>query len=170
MKRKTKISLIVAVDQKGVIGRDDELPWHLSTDLKNFKKVTMGKPIIMGRKTHESIGKPLPGRQNIIITRNKDFQADGCKVCHHFDDAIEMCENEEEVVVIGGSEIYRIALDFVNRIYLTEVHADVDGNIFLPVIDRVEWDEIIREDIPADDKNEYPFSMLILEKRHSLYW
>ena len=165
-----KISIIVAMDQKGVIGRNNALPWHLSDDLKNFKKLTMGKPIIMGRKTHESIGKPLAGRKNIIITRNKNYDAQGCKVCNNIDEALSLCNDEEEVIIIGGRDIYDLALSHAHRIYLTEVHADVMGDVYFPVIDRVEWDEIERVDFDADDNNDYPFSCLILEKRHQLYW
>jgi dihydrofolate reductase len=165
-----KISIIVAMDQKGVIGRDNALPWHLSSDLQNFKKLTMGKPVIMGRKTYESIGKPLPGRKNIIITRNHTYDAEGCHVCQNLDQALSDCDGEEEVLIIGGRDIYNLALDLVHRIYLTQVHADVDGDVFFPVIDRTEWDEIERADFNADEKNEYPFSCLILEKRHHLYW
>lgn len=170
MNRKTKISLIVAMDQKGVIGKGNELPWHLSTDLKNFKHVTMDKPIIMGRKTHESIGKPLPGRRNIIVTRNTDFQSEGCEVCHSLDEAIKLCEADEELVIIGGSELYHDALDVVFRIYLTEVHADVEGDVYFPAFDKGEWDLLLKDDVDADENNDYPFTMSILEKRHPLYW
>ena len=165
-----KISIIVAMDKKGVIGRNNALPWHLSDDLKNFKKLTMGKPIIMGRKTHDSIGKPLPGRKNIIITRNKNYTAQGCQVYHTLDEALSLCADEEEVIIIGGRDIYELALPHAHRIYLTEVHADVEGDVYFPDIDRVEWDEIERIPFEADDKNDYPFSCLILEKRHHLYW
>ncbi len=170
MKGKTKISMIVAMDQKGVIGRGSELPWHLSTDLKNFKKITMDKPIIMGRKTHESIGKPLPGRRNIIVTRNNGYQSEGCEVCHSLDEAIASCQDDDEMVIIGGSELYREALEVVSRMYLTEVHADVDGDVYFPAFDKGEWDLIIKDDVEADDNNEYPYTMSILEKRHPLYW
>jgi dihydrofolate reductase len=170
MKRKTKISMIVAMDQKGVIGKGNELPWHLPTDLKNFKHITMEKPVIMGRKTHESIGKPLPGRRNIIITRNSDYHSEGCETCHNLDEAIKLCEEDEELIIIGGREIYRDALDVVFRIYLTEVHADVDGDVFFPAFDKGEWDLLLRDDVAADENNEYSFTMSILERRHPLYW
>jgi dihydrofolate reductase len=165
-----KISIIVAMDQKGVIGRDSDLPWHLSADLQNFKRITMGKPIIMGRKTHESIGKPLPGRRNIIITRNKDYEAQGCHVCNNLDEALSLCNHNEEVIVIGGRDIYALALAKVTCIYLTEVHADVMGDFFFPVFDRSEWDVLEKVDFDADEKNEFAFRCLILGKQHELYW
>jgi len=164
-----KISIIVAMDQKGTIGRGNVLPWHLSSDLKNFKKLTMGKPIIMGRKTYESIGKPLEGRKNIIVTRNEEYNAKGCDICPNINEALSLY-NEEEVVIIGGREIYQIALPLAHRIYLTEVHAKVEGDVFFPIVNRTEWDEIERVDFNADCENEYPFSTLILEKRHHLDW
>ena len=165
-----KLSLIVAMDKNRVIGREGKLPWHLSDDLRNFKKITLNKPVIMGRKTHESIGKPLPDRKNIIITRNPDYEADGCVVCHDLDAALKLCAQDEEAVIIGGAEIYRQALDRVDRIYLTEVQAEVEGDVYFPDFGRASWDEIIRDDYVADDNNEYPFSCFILERRHPLYW
>jgi dihydrofolate reductase len=165
-----KISIIVAMDRKGVIGRDNELPWHLGTDLKNFKKITMGKPVIMGRKTHDSIGKALPGRKNIIITRDEAYEAEGCEVCHGLDEALAVCKDAEEAVIIGGRDIYELALPRAHRIYLTEVQADIMGDVYFPDIDRTGWDEIERIDFEADEQNDFPFSCSILEKRHSLYW
>ena len=158
------------MDQKGVIGKENLLPWRLSDDLKNFKKATMSKPVIMGRKTHESIGKPLPGRKNIIITRNKYYSSGDCIICHSLEDALDICANDEEVVIIGGSEIYQLGLEHAQRIYLTEVHADVIGDVFFPAYDRNEWDVIDRTEFDADEKNDYPFSCLTLEKRDPLYW
>jgi len=165
-----KISLIVAMDQKGVIGRENSLPWHLSSDLKNFKKATMGKPVIMGRKTNESIGKSLPGRKNIIITRNENYSSSDCIVCHNLDEAFDICANDEEVVIIGGREIYQLGLEHAHRIYLTEVQADVMGDVYFPLFDRNEWDEIDEQKFIADEENDYPFNCLILEKKDPLYW
>jgi len=160
-----KISLIVAMDQKGVIGINNALPWRLSADLKYFKSVTMGRPIIMGRKTHESIGKPLPGRRNIIISRNQDYSAEDCEVCHSLAEALTLCAGEPEVVVIGGRDIFIKAIDRADRIYLTEVHADVLGDTFFPVFDRLEWREVERQKFPADEKNEYPHSFVVLDRK-----
>lgn len=158
------LSIIVAMDQKGVIGSNNTLPWRLSADLKSFKSITMGKPIIMGRKTWESIGKPLPGRDNVIITRNSDYSAPGCIVCRSLDEAMQRFADVPEAVVIGGREIYSLALDRADRIYLTEVHADVEGDTWFPLFDRSEWNELERHEFTADEKNDYPFSIVTLER------
>lgn len=158
------LSIIVAMDQKGVIGINNTLPWRLSADLKNFKAVTMGKPVIMGRKTWESIGKPLPGRDNVIITRNPDYTADGAIVCHSLDEAISRYQASPEVVIIGGHDIFKAALEQTERLYLTEVHADVEGDTWFPVFDRSEWQASERLEFAADEKNEYPFSFTVLDR------
>jgi len=160
-----KISLIVAMDHKGVIGRDGALPWHISSDLKHFKALTLGRPIIMGRKTHESIGRPLPGRENIVLTRDRDYMSDGCIVCHSLDTALAHCAGAEEVIVIGGDRVYRETIDRADCIYLTEVHADVMGDTFFPAFDRTEWSEAGREDFAAGEKDEYPFSFVVLNRK-----
>ena len=159
-----KLSIIVAMDQKGVIGFKNALPWHLSSDLQNFKSVTIGKPIVMGRKTWESIGRPLPGRDNIIITRNPDYSADGCVVCHSLEEALQPYSASPEVVIIGGHDIFRSALDMADRLYLTEVHADVLGDTWFPVFDRSEWKASERQEFAADEKNDFPFSFTLLER------
>jgi dihydrofolate reductase len=159
-----QLSIIVAMDQKGVIGINNTLPWRLSADLKNFKAVTMGKPIIMGRKTWESIGKPLPGRDNIIITRNPDYTADGATVFHSLDEALERYHSAVEVVIIGGHDIFKAALEQADRLYLTEVLADVEGDTWFPVFDRTEWKQTQCQQFAADEKNEYPFRFTVLER------
>lgn len=159
-----QLSIIVAMDRNRVIGKDDTLPWHISADLKNFKKITMGKPIVMGRKTHESIGRPLPGRENIIITRDKTYQAEGCTVLHSIDEIFEHCKDVEEVMITGGSEIYKHTLDQATRLYLTEVHTEVEGDTFFPEFDRKQWNEVSREEFDSDEKNEFDYSFLILER------
>src|SRR3990172_4917330 len=121
-----RLSLIVAMAENRVIGRDNALPWRLPGDLPRFKRITMGRPIIMGRRNHESIGRVLPGRTNIIITRQRDYRVDGAVVCHSFDEAIERCGDADEAFVIGGAEIYRIALPRVDRMYMTLIHQPVD--------------------------------------------
>lgn len=164
------ISLVVAMAQNRVIGRNNKLPWTLPEDLKYFKKITMGKPIIMGRKTFESIGKLLPGRTHIIITRNADYTAEGIKVVHDLRQARELCETigmedgGDEAMVIGGAEIYRQALPYSQRLYLTEVHAEVDGDVLFPEFDRSEWQELAREDFKANGPNPYDYSFLVLER------
>lgn len=160
-----KLSIIVAMDRKGVIGVNNTLPWRLSTDLKNFKTLTMGKPIVMGRKTWESIGKPLPGRDNVVITRNRDYRAEGAVVCHSLDEALTRFSEQPEICIIGGRDIFSAALDHADRLYLTEVDADVEGDTWFPVFDRSEWREVDRQAFAADEKNEYPFSIVTLEKK-----
>jgi len=159
-----QLSIIVAMDRNRVIGNNDTLPWHISADLKNFKKITMGKPIVMGRKTHESIGRPLPGRENIIITRDKTWQAEGCTVLNSIDEIFEHCRDVEEVMITGGSEIYKHTLDKATRLYLTEVHTEVKGDTFFPDFDRSEWSEVSREAFKADEKNDYDYSFILLER------
>ena len=159
-----QLSIIVAMDRNRVIGNNDSLPWHISADLKNFKKITMGKPIVMGRKTHESIGRPLPGRENIIITRDKTYQAEGCTVLNSIDEIFEYCKGVEEVMITGGSEIYKYTLEQATRLYLTEVHAEIEGDTFFPEFERSDWNEISREAFTADEKNEFDYSFVVLEK------
>src|SRR3990167_9279853 len=146
-----KLALIWAMSNNRAIGRNNALPWHLPEDMKYFKRVTMGKPIIMGRKTWESIGRPLPGRTNIVITRDRNFHADGVKIVHTLDEAIALAEKisvidgAEEVVVIGGAEIYALSLPKADRLYMTQVHAEVDGDAHFPEFNLNEWRELARE-------------------------
>ena len=158
------ISIIVAVSTNNVIGRQGELPWRLSDDLRHFKAVTMGKPIIMGRKTWESIGRPLPGRQNIVITRQPGFQAGGCDVVMSIEEGIDVAGDVEEVMVIGGSQVYDLALPVTERLYLTRVHAEIEGDAFFPEIDETEWRLISDESHDPDENNEYPYSFRTYER------
>ena len=161
------ISLIVAMDERRGIGKSGKLPWHLSSDMKRFRALTMGHHMIVGRKTFQSIGKPLAGRQTIIVTRNESYKPEGCFVVGSVHDAIVLAEErgESEAFVIGGSEIYSAALDVADRIYLTEVHAETDADAFFPEIDRDVWIEKETAHQPADDKNQYAFTFRLLEKR-----
>ena len=143
------ISLIVAASRNGVIGANNKLPWHLPADLQRFKQLTLNHPILMGRKTFESIGKPLPGRTNIVITRQQGFQCCGATAAHSLDEALLICENEKEVFVIGGAEIFKQALPLAGRIYLTRIEKDFEGDTRLFEIDPKIWKEISREDFPA---------------------
>ena len=158
------VSIIVAMDEHGIIGHNGALPWRLSDDLRHVRETTMGKPVLMGRKTHESIGKPLPGRENIVITRDPDYQADGCTVFRDIDAALDYCSDRDEIVIMGGAEIYRQTMSMVQRIYLTEVHARVTGSVSFPEFNRNKWRELSREYHHADEKNEHPFSFVLLEK------
>ena len=158
------ISLIVAMDLNRVIGNDGDLPWRLSSDLKHFKKITMGKPIVMGRITHESIGRPLPGRENVVISRDKDYQTRDCTVLHSLECVYAKFHDTDEIMIMGGAELYAQTLDKAKRIYLTEVHAKMKGDTYFPKFDRENWEEVERYDFKADEKNEYDYSFVILEK------
>jgi dihydrofolate reductase len=161
-----KLSLIVAVAENGVIGHNNQLIWHLPNDLKQFKRLTTGHCIIMGRKTFESIGKPLPNRTSIIISRNLDFQIEGCITVDSLDNAISAAKNieNEEAFVIGGAEIYHLALPIIDKIYLTEVHQTFEGDTFFPEIDKTIWKETHREDFETDEKHKVKYSFVELEK------
>ena len=145
------LSLLVAMSKNRVIGKNNQLPWHLPEDLKHFKALTMGHPIIMGRKTYESIGKPLPNRSNIVISRNSDFQADGVKIVASIDDALKVAESiaeisdTQEAFIMGGAQIYQQTLPLAQRLYITEVKKTVTGDAFFPSIDLSQWQEIGRE-------------------------
>lgn len=141
----TTLSLIVAVARNRVIGLNNTLPWHLSEDLKRFRALTTGHHIIMGRKTYESLGRLLPGRTTVIITRNKDYQIEGALIAHSLQAAIALCKDDTEAFVIGGAELYEDGLKFANKLYMTEVELEVAGDAFFPVIDLNEWQETSRE-------------------------
>ena len=158
------ISLIVAASTNNVIGFQGDLPWRLSADLKRFKELTMGKPIVMGRKTYESIGRPLPGRQNIVITRQRGFSAEGCDVVASVEDAIATAGDAEETMVIGGSEIYSLFLPQAGRLYLTRVHTDVDGDAYFPEINADDWQLVDEESHTADESNEFDYSFRLYER------
>jgi len=139
------VSLVAALARNRVIGAGDRLPWHLPEDLRRFKRLTMGAPVIMGRKTHDSIGRPLPGRRNIVVTRQADARWDGCEVARSLDDAIALAADAPEVFVIGGGELYRLALSRADRLYLTLIDADYEGDAFFPEFDPADWRETARE-------------------------
>ena len=161
-----KIALVVAVSQNNVIGRDNQLPWHLPEDLQYFKSVTMGKPILMGRKTFDSIGRPLPGRKNIVITRDLEWDAEGVEVVHSVDDALatgaDACAvaNSDEIMIIGGAQIYRDCLPIADRLYLTRVEAEIEGDAFFPDIDIKQWQKIAEKTPKEIDKYSYCFQVL----------
>jgi len=148
-----------------VIGRDNALPWRLSEDLKRFKATTLGKPILMGRKTFESIGRPLPGRTNIVLTRDLTWRAEGVDVVRSVEQALQLVQGAAELAVIGGAEIYRITLPVAHRIYLTRVEADITGDTWFPELDGTQWDEVQLGAHPADERNQYPVSFLVLDRR-----
>ena len=163
----TRISIVVAMDTKGVIGLDNGLPWHLPADLQHFKQTTMGKPILMGRKTHESIGRPLPGRTNIVITRDIGYRAEGCVVVNSIDAALEAAGEQDEIMVIGGAEFYRQVLPRTDTIYLTRIHETFSGDTFFPELKDADWQEVERSDHAADDKNLHNYSFIRLDRVRS---
>ena len=166
------IAIYVAIAENGVIGREGGLPWRLSTDLKRFKSDTMGKPIVMGRKTYEGIGRPLPGRLNIVVTRDKTWRAEGIEVAHSLDDAIALAKvrgrcmaGAEEICVVGGGEIYAQALPLADRLHVTHVLASVDGDAHFPPIDPNTWKVVSAEDFPAGEKDSHATRYTVYERR-----
>ena len=158
------VSLLAAVADNGVIGRDNGLPWHLPDDLKHFKTLTLGKPILMGRRTFSSIGKPLAGRTNLVLTRAEEWRQPGVSAVHSMEAALELAAGAPELVVIGGSEVYRLALPFARRIYLTRVHTRVSGDTYLPELDPGAWREVQRQSHPSDERHAYPMTFVTLER------
>lgn len=158
------INLIVAASTNNVIGVAGALPWHLSDDLKRFKAITMGKPIVMGRKTYESIGRPLPGRQNIVVTTQADFVADGSDVVNSRAAALQAAGDADEIMVIGGGEIYRLFLPLAACVYLTRVAVEVAGDAFFAPLDESIWLQVSREEHAADANNDYAVEHLIYSR------
>ncbi|PTE09029.1 dihydrofolate reductase [Mesorhizobium helmanticense] len=170
------VAIYVAIAENGVIGRDGGLPWRLSSDLKRFKADTMGKPIIMGRKTYEGIGRPLPGRLNIVVTRDTGWRAEGVEIAHSLDDAIRLANvrgrcmaGVDEICVIGGGEIYAQALPLADRLHVTHVLAAVDGDAHFPAIDPDFWHIVRSEDVPAGEKDSHATRYSVYERRHDVH-
>jgi len=161
------VNLIVAMARNRVIGRNNQMPWHLPADFAWFKKNTLGHPVIMGRKTFESIGRPLPGRRNIVISRNAQWQAPGCEVFNSLEDALASCLPHEQVFVIGGSVLFAAAIPLADRIYLTEVDAEPEGDVFFPDLQEAPWREFSREHLVADAKNAHAMDFVILQRADS---
>ena len=161
------ISLLVALDEHNGIGKDNRLPWHLSADLKRFKALTMGHHVIMGRKTYESIGRPLPGRVMVIVTRNPEYQADGCLIAYSLEEALDIARQagESEAFVIGGGQIFAQALPLADRIYLTRVHTVAEADVFFPEFDERDWSIQDVSEVPADEKNQFASTFIVLAKR-----
>ena len=162
-----KLSMIAALSTNNVIGRNNEVPFRQRTDLKRFKALTMGHHLIMGRKTYESVGRPLPGRVNVVITRRSDYAAEGVTVVHTLDDAVRLAQQagDAEAFIAGGSEIYALAMHIADRMYLTRVHAEIEGDTWFPEFDDVsEWQLTDAEHFEADEHNEFPFSFLTYDR------
>jgi dihydrofolate reductase len=160
-------SFVVAIAENGVIGNDNKLLWHLPADLKFFKQTTMGHPIIMGRKTFDSIGRVLPGRRNIVITRNKDFKKEGVDVFHSVEELMKNVNTNEELMVIGGAEIYRLFFLTCDRLYITWVHHKFEGDTFFPEFNLEEWKEISSEKHLKDEKNAFDYTFAIYDKKNT---
>jgi dihydrofolate reductase len=160
-----RVSLIVAVAANGVIGRAGGLPWRLSADLRRFKALTMGHHLVMGRRTWESIGRPLPGRTTIVVTRREDLPVEGALVARSPDDALRLAAGDDEVFVVGGAELYRALLDRADRIYLTRVHAEPEGDTHSPPVDWTRWRRVGAEDLPAGPRDDHPSTFEIWERR-----
>ncbi len=161
------ISIIVAMDRNRLIGSNNGLPWRLPADLKHFKAITLGKPVIMGRKTYESIGRPLPERQNIVVSRTAGFSAPGCTAVTSADAALDAAGDVPEIMVIGGAQLYTQLLPQVQRIYLTQIDAAFDGDAWFPDLDAALWHETAREDHAPDERNPYAYSFVVLEHKRS---
>ena len=158
------LSLIVAMDRNRIIGKDNTMPWYLPSDLRFFKRVTLGKPVIMGRKTYQSIGKPLPGRLNIIVSRDNTFQASGCTVVHSLQDALQVASSAAEVMLGGGATLYEQMLPQAQRIYLTEVDANIEGDARFPQFDEQQWQTVWYQTQPVDQKHQYSYKRRLLIK------
>ncbi|MBE8189820.1 MAG: type 3 dihydrofolate reductase [Candidatus Thioglobus sp.] len=160
-----RLSIIVAMDGKRLIGKNNALPWHLPADLGYFKKTTMGKTVLMGRKTYDSIGKPLPNRRNIIISRNLDYQAAGCEVMPSIEAAFELLKNEPEVMVMGGACLYSQILPSCERLYITEIEGDFSGDAYFPEFDKSDFQEVSRTSYQPDEKNSHKYHFVILDRK-----
>lgn len=159
------ISIIVATDKNGAIGKDNALLWHLPNDLKRFKAITSGHPIVMGRKTFESIGKPLPNRRNVIISNNKNYKADGCEVVHSLKEALELCKGSD-IYIIGGGSIYKEAMDIADNLYLTLVDVELDADTHLENFDLDKWSLVNSEEHLADEKHQYDYQFLDYKRKY----
>jgi dihydrofolate reductase len=159
------VSIIAAMDRNRLIGNNNQLPWHLPADLAHFKRVTMGKPIIMGRKTYESIGRPLPGRTNIVLTRSADFHVEGVMTAHSVEQALDIAAGENEVMIIGGSAIYQLFMPRADRLYLTHVEHSYQGDAWFPEFDLEQWRVIASEEHMADGKNSSAYRFVTYERK-----
>lgn len=160
-----RISLIVAVGRHNEIGKAGKMPWHLPADLKHFKRNTLGKPVLMGRKTLEAIGRPLPERRNLVLTRDAAFRAAGCETVTSLDAAVQAVSDVSELMVIGGGEVYRLSWERADRVYLTRIQADVESaDTFFPELESREWREVSREEHRADGKNPFDYAFLVFDR------
>lgn len=162
------ISIIVAAAENNVIGNNNALIWHISADLKRFKQLTTGHTVVMGRKTFESIGRALPNRRNIVISRNPDFRVAGCEMAGSIEQALELVKNEDEVFIIGGGTIYRDLWEKADRLYITLVHTVTEGDTYIPSVDVTQWEEIRRQDFSASEKDDFDYSFIDYQRRNNI--
>ena len=160
-----QIIIVVAVSENNAIGKNNQLLWHMPTDLKHFKSITSGGTVVMGRKTFDSVGRPLPNRRNIVITRQKNLEIDGVEVVNSLDSALELASGEEKIFIVGGAEIYKEALPLTHKIELTRVHQEFDADAFFPELDNETWKEVWKEDHLPDEKNKFAYTFSTLERR-----
>ena len=158
------LTIIAAMSENRVIGRDNDLAWHLPDDLKRFKELTKGHHVIMGRKTYESVGRPLPNRTNIVVTAQRDYKAPGCIIVNTLKEAIQKAENDSQPYVIGGGKIYEQALALSDTLELTHIHAQVEGDTYFPEVDTTKWQIVAKESHPADEKHEFAFDFLTYQR------
>jgi len=167
MPERPLVSFVVAMDRNRLIGKGSGLPWRLPDEIRRFKAITMGHPVLMGRKTFETIPqkfRPLPGRTNIILTRQKGYEAPGCIVVHSMEEALSAVSPEEELMVIGGSQLFNALLPVVDRLYLTEIDGQYEGDVYFPELDMTQWSEVAREEHPRDDRHDSSFVFLMLDR------
>ena len=167
MNHRPRLAYVVAMDENRLIGRDNALPWRLPDDMRWFRDQTVGKPCIMGRKTYDSLParfRPLPDRLNIVVTRNPAYEAPGALVVLSIEDALRAAGDADEVIIVGGAELYRALLPSVDRLYLTQVHGAAEGDVYFPAYDPASWREVFRQEHPADDRHPFAFTWLILER------
>jgi len=159
------LSIVVAMDENHLIGKDNKLPWHLPADLAYFKKITTGKSIVMGRKTYESIGRPLPNRRNIVISRNSKTLITGCEVLSSIDEMLSTTKDEDEVMIIGGASLCEQLLPKVSRLYITKIEGKFDGDVYFPKYDESEWCQVSYESHNPDDSNHHAYQFIVLERK-----
>ena len=159
------LSIVVAMDENRLIGKDNKLPWHLPADLAYFKKITTGKSIVMGRKTYDSIGRPLPNRRNIVISRNSKTLITGCEVLTSIDEVLSTTKDEDEVMIIGGASLCEQLLPQVSRLYITKIEGEFDGDVYFPEYDESDWHQVSCESHLPDDSNQYAYHFLVLERQ-----
>ena len=160
-----KLEIIVAIDEKGGIGKNNQLLWHLPADLKHFKQITSGFPVIMGRKTYDSIGRPLPNRRNIVISRQQDLKIEGVEIVNSLDSALALVAQEKKAFIIGGAEIFAAAMPLVGTIHLTVVHASFEADTFFPKIEALDWKKLDEESHQPDEKNTLPYTFITYRRR-----